>query len=182
MNIANSFTILRILSIPLFIILLSYDHHQAALIIFVLAAITDALDGFFARVFKQKTDLGAYLDPIADKLLLSSSFVALAMLKLIPVWLTILVLSRDIIISLGILVLWVNTFQIEINPTFISKCTTLFQIITIGAALSFHVVQEKSFTLTPLYWTTGVLTIASGCHYIIRGLKIIGEKEKRLTL
>ena len=74
MNIPNFFSILRIVSIPLFIILLSYDQHIAAFIVFGFAAFTDALDGFIARVFKQKTALGAYLDPIADKLLLTSSF------------------------------------------------------------------------------------------------------------
>jgi cardiolipin synthase len=177
-NIPNFFTILRILSIPLFIILLSYDYYQEALIVFVFAALTDSLDGFFARVFKQKTALGSYLDPIADKLLLASSFVTLSMVQLIPLWLSVLVLSRDIIISLGILVFWVNSFQIEIRPTLISKCTTLFQILTIGFVLTFHVFQQNFFALTPMYWATGTLTIASGGHYISRGLKVISEKEK----
>ncbi len=178
MNIPNFFSVLRIVSIPLFIILLSYDKHLAALSVFVVAAFTDAIDGFFARLFKQKTTLGSYLDPIADKLLLVSSFVALALLNLIPRWLTILVVSRDVIISMGILILRLNLFQIEIKPSLVSKCTTFLQILAIGISLLFSVLGRSPFPVELIYWATGGLTIATGVHYILRGMKIINEKAE----
>ena len=177
MNIANFFSILRIVSIPLFIILLSYDRHTEAFAVFGIAALTDALDGFFARVFRQKTALGAYLDPIADKLLLVSSFVAFALLNLIPRWLTILVVSRDVIISMGILLLRLNSFQIEMRPSMLSKCTTVFQILTIGMALLFHILGKSSIAILAVCWITGTLTIVSGAHYISMGLRMINERD-----
>ncbi|MEI6125688.1 MAG: CDP-diacylglycerol--glycerol-3-phosphate 3-phosphatidyltransferase [Pseudomonadota bacterium] len=179
MNVPNFFSILRIVSIPLFIILLSYDQNMAALGVFLFAAATDALDGFFARCFKQKTTLGAYLDPIADKLLLTSSFVAFALLHLIPKWLSILVVSRDVIISMGILILRLNTFPIEIRPSILSKFTTVFQLIAIGIALLVNILEKDFFAVHFVYWLCGFLTIASGMHYIFRGLKIVNERDNR---
>ncbi len=170
---------MRILAIPLFIILVTYEYHLLSLALFVFAAITDALDGFLARTLQQKTALGAYLDPIADKLLLSSTFVTFSILKIIPLWLSILVISRDIIISVGILLLLVNSFSLEIHPTVISKCTTVFQLITIGLVLCFQVAQKKFAPMHLLYWTTGLLTIASGIDYVTKGLKIINDRERR---
>ena len=179
MNIPNFFSILRIISIPLFIIFLSYDKHSYALSIFCMAAVTDALDGFFARLFKQKTVLGSYLDPIADKLLLVSSFIALALLNLIPRWLAILVVSRDVIISLGILLLRLNLFQVEIKPSIVSKCTTFFQVLSIGITLLMQVLAKDFMWVRVVYQLTGLLTIASGIHYILMGMKIVNEKEDR---
>ena len=179
MNIPNFFSMLRIVSIPLFIILLSYDHNVAAMGVFLFAAATDALDGFFARCFKQHTTLGAYLDPIADKLLLTSSFVAFALLHLIPRWLAILVVSRDVIISMGILMLRLNAFQLEIRPSILSKCTTFFQLIAIGLALLVDITEKNFLAVKIVYWLCGCLTIASGMHYISMGLKIINERDTK---
>ncbi|MCX5895116.1 MAG: CDP-diacylglycerol--glycerol-3-phosphate 3-phosphatidyltransferase [Proteobacteria bacterium] len=178
MNIPNFLTILRILAIPLFIILIAYEHYPLALILFIGAAITDAMDGFLARTFKQKTTLGSYLDPIADKLLLTSSFVVFSIMKLIPAWLSILVISRDIIILLGILVLLVNFFPVEIHPTAISKCTTVFQLFSIGITLLFHVMHKAYIPLQVVFWTTGIFTVISGIDYVSKGLKIINEREQ----
>jgi len=180
MNIPNILTILRILCIPLFIILLSDELYFLALVLFVGAAVTDALDGFLARTLRQKTTLGSYLDPIADKLLLSSSFVTCAILKLIPVWLAVLVISRDIIISLGILVLIVNSFAIEISPTVISKWTTLAQILTIGLVILFQVIGQKIVPLPLVFWATGILTIASGIDYVSKGFHLINERDHKM--
>jgi len=177
MSIPNFLTILRIVFIPLFIILLSYDSFGAAFFVFGLAAFTDALDGFLARVLNQQTPLGAYLDPIADKLLLVTSFVAFSILELIPVWLTILVVSRDVIISIGIIVLRLNLFHIEIKPSILSKCTTCSQMFSITGAFLVLFLEKGDIALTVLYCTTGLLTILSGIHYISRGLTIISYKE-----
>lgn len=179
MNVPNFLSILRIVSIPLFIILMSYGEHKAAFAVFGFAAVTDALDGFVARLFRQKTALGAYLDPIADKLLLASSFVAFALLNLIPRWLAILVVSRDVIISMGILVLRLTSFPVEISPSALSKCTTLFQILAISITLLLHIIGRSSASVAALYWLTGALTIASGIHYISIGLRIINVRDSK---
>ena len=173
MNLPNFLSVLRIVLMPLIIILLCYNNYLAAFAVFAVAAITDALDGLFARLFNQKTTLGSYLDPIADKLLLVSSFVTLALLKLIPPWLAILVVSRDIIISIGILVLRLNLFHVEILPSMISKCTTFFQILTIGLSLLFFLFEKTFFILDVVFWITAALTVVTGMHYIIRGLKVV---------
>lgn len=177
MNIPNFLSVLRIMIIPLFIILLSYHQYKAACAVFLLAAVTDALDGFLARVFNQKTTLGSYLDPIADKLLLASSFVACALLGLIPRWLAILVVSRDIIISMGIILLRLNALHVEIRPRAISKCTTFFQLLSIACALLLSILHKDYPAAAAVFWATGVLTVASGIHYILIGLKIINLKN-----
>jgi len=178
-NVPNVLSILRIVSIPLFIILMSYGRYRAAFAVFGFAALTDALDGFVARLFRQKTALGAYLDPIADKLLLASSFVAFALLNLIPRWLAILVVSRDVIISMGILLLRLTGFQVEIRPSILSKCTTLFQILAVSATLLLHILGQSLTPVGVLYWITGALTIVSGMHYIVIGFKIVNVRDSK---
>src|SRR5262245_29888012 len=101
MNIPNSLTILRILLIPCYIWLLIYGRFDQALIVLLVAGITDALDGAIARMKNQYTRLGAVLDPLADKMLLTSGFITLSMIHLVPSWVTILVVSRDVILMLG---------------------------------------------------------------------------------
>ena len=179
-NIPNFLSMLRIISIPLLIILLSYDEHEGAFTVFICAAITDGLDGFIARRFKQKTMVGAYLDPIADKLLLTSSFIAFALLGLIPKWLTILVVSRDVIISTGIVILQLVSIRVDIRPSVLSKCTTVFQLTTIGGRLLLDVLGRHFDSFLFLYWATGVLTVASGLQYIVRGLRIISEPKSEV--
>lgn len=175
MNIPNFLSISRILMIPVFIIFLSYHQLEAAFAVFALAAITDALDGLLARVLNQKTTLGTFLDPLADKLLLVSAYIVFAILTLIPAWLTILVVSRDVIISLGFLTLRVNAVSVDIKPSFISKCNTVFQFVTICAVFILYIVERPNFFLSFLYWATAVLTIASGIHYIFSGLSILNN-------
>ncbi len=177
MNIPNLLSVSRILMIPVFIIFLSYNQLRAAFAVFALAAITDALDGLFARVLKQKTTLGAFLDPLADKLLLVSAYIVFAVLALIPAWLTILVVSRDVIISLGFLTLRINTVNVDIKPSLISKCNTVFQFSTICAVFIFYIIERPDFILHLLYWTTALLTIASGIHYIFSGLSILNHNK-----
>lgn len=180
-NIPNLLSTLRILFIPLFIILLSYGRYAGALAVFVGAAVSDGLDGFIARRFKQKTMVGAYLDPIADKLLLTSSFVVFSVMQLMPKWLAILVVSRDVIIAMGIMTLQLVSVKVEIKPSIVSKCTTVFQLATIGARLLLEVpgTRLEWMPVMPyLYWATGFLTVASGMQYVVRGLRIISEPNK----
>jgi cardiolipin synthase len=173
MNLPNLLSLIRILFIPLFVNFLIYKHYDWSLITLALSAITDALDGFIARFFHQKTTLGAYLDPIADKLLLVTSYITLAILNIIPNWLTIIIISRDVIISLGVLVLLINSYPLEIKPSGISKFTTLFQFLTLFLSLLYSYYGLDFSYLHILYAITAVFTIASGLHYLYRGTKII---------
>ncbi len=182
-NIPNLLSIFRILCIPLLMILLSYDQYAGSLAVFACAAVSDGLDGFIARRFKQKTMVGAYLDPIADKLLLTSSFVVFAIMHLVPKWLAILVVSRDIIIAMGILTLQLVSMRVEIKPSIMSKCTTVFQLASIGMRLLFELPGIPAGGmpyLMYLYWITGFLTVASGMQYVTRGLRIISEPKSEV--
>lgn len=177
MNIPNLLTICRILLVPIFINLLIYGYYLSALLIFLLAGLTDSLDGFIARTSNKKTALGTYLDPMADKLLLAAGFITLTKLHFIPVWLTIIILSRDIILIIGTLMVHLVHVDFNISPTIIGKGTTLFQLIYIISILIFIVTNRGSYLLSPLLIITTILTISSGLHYIYRGFRLINLKE-----
>jgi cardiolipin synthase len=175
MNVPNTLTILRILSIPVFVILLLYDHLFIALLVFIGAGITDGLDGLIARVFNQRTTIGAYLDPIADKLILLTSFIVLAVLGIIPGWLTVIVIARDVIILLGVLILQLTSHKIEIKPIFMGKASTVMQLVTVAWALvtPFSMVMKSIFPA--IIWVTAGLTALSGLFYIYIGTKYFNE-------
>jgi cardiolipin synthase len=175
MNLPNFLSLIRILFIPLFVTFLIYEYYGLSLITLCLSAISDALDGFIARFFHQKTTLGAYLDPIADKLLLVTSYITLSILNIMPDWLTIIVISRDVIISLGVLILLINTYPLEIKPSGISKLTTLFQFLTLLLSLFYNHYKLNLAHLQILCALTAIFTIASGLHYLYRGIKIINS-------
>jgi cardiolipin synthase (CMP-forming) len=163
--------------VPITVILLIDGSFFSALATFSLAGITDALDGFLARVLSQKTVLGAYLDPIADKALLTSCFVTLSIMGIIPGWLAVIVVSRDFIILLGISVLFMASIPFEIRPIFVSKVTTAVQIITVFLALVFKTLGSDGHPLVIhfLHWLTAGFTTLSGFHYILRGIKAINR-------
>jgi cardiolipin synthase len=177
-SIPNILTLLRILLTPLFIILLLRRLYPQGLLVFVLAGVSDALDGFIARYFDQRTQLGAYLDPLADKLLLVSAFVCLGVLEVLPAWLAVIVITRDILIVLGIAILTITEKPYEVQPSFISKCTTAAQLATVAVILLHQSFGRLSIALTPLYWLVAGLTILSGLHYIYLGMVILQEEER----
>ena len=168
-NIPNAITVLRILITPIFVILLLRDLNGLALLVFVLAGVSDGLDGLIARMFNQRSDLGAVLDPIADKLLLSAAYISLGVLRDIPGWLVVVVISRDVLIVTGIAVLNFCRIEFDIRPTLLSKWTTVAQVVTIGVALLHFQVPVAGF-LRAMCWTTVVMTILSGLHYTYIGL------------
>jgi cardiolipin synthase len=176
MNIPNTLTIIRILSIPAFVICLLYDRLIIALLIFVGAGITDGLDGWIARFYRQRTTIGAYLDPLADKLLLTTAFIVLAILGSIPSWLTVIVIARDVIIALGILILFLTSHRVEVKPVMIGKTSTFFQIVTIAWALLAPYSLFFKSLLPYLIWLTAALTGFSGLQYIYIGTKYLNEK------
>jgi cardiolipin synthase (CMP-forming) len=173
-NLPNLLSIGRILCVPLFIILLLNSLYGWALFTFVAASITDAVDGLLARLLKQKTVLGSYLDPAADKLLNASSYSTLAVLNLLPSWLAVIVVSRDVIICGGLMILFWTSHPLEIRPSLASKVTTGFQFCTIIFALWSAYVSPVLF-MDILIWGTTVGTIVSGLQYIARGVRVFNR-------
>ena len=175
LNVPNILTFARILLTPLFIICLIRGAYQASLAIFILAGVTDGLDGLLARVLNQRTSLGAYLDPVADKFLLISAFVALAIQRMIPAWLTVVVISRDLLIFIGIAILELSHVNYRIAPSMVSKCTTVAQLTAIFLLLVSIQTSAVEHALTPVYGLTAVLSIVSGLHYVYLGVQIMPE-------
>lgn len=176
-SIPNILTLVRILLTPVFIILLLRHLYWQALAVFVIAGVSDALDGFIARYFNQRTTLGAYLDPVADKLLLASAYISLAVLEVLPAWVTVIVIARDVIISLGIAILTLTQKPYEVRPTIISKCTTAAQLVLVIVALCDPARIHLTALYPPLLWLTAGLTTASGLHYIHLGMNILQAPE-----
>ncbi len=180
MNVPNVLTLLRIILVPIVVILLIQGSFVKALAVFLVAGISDALDGFLARVLHQKTVLGAYLDPIADKALLATSFITLSVLHIIPGWLTVIVISRDFIILLGISLLSMMSVPVQIRPVFVSRVTTVLQLVTVLAALSSRCSPGyfNELWLLIIYWVTALFTIISGLNYMARGVALINRAGK----
>jgi cardiolipin synthase len=172
-NIPNILTVLRILITPLFVIFLIRDQHGYALLIFILAGVSDGLDGLIARWLNQRSDLGAVLDPIADKLLLTAAYITLGILKDIPGWLAVLVISRDVLIVTGIAVLTFADIHFDIRPSLVSKWTTVFQILMIAFSLLGPDFPGAETWLRALIWVTAGMTVLSGLHYTYLGLHIL---------
>lgn len=174
-SIPNLLTLVRILLTPVLVILLLRDLFHLALLVFFIAGLSDGLDGLIARLLNQRTKLGAYLDPAADKLLLTSAFVTLAALQVIPAWLTVIVFARDVIIVMGLAIFTLTEKPYEINPTMLSKCTTTIQLAMVLLSL-FDPVHTKIAVLhSVLVWSTAAFTILSGLHYIVIGMNILQE-------
>ena len=177
MNLPNLLTLTRILMIPFFVIFIINKRFEWALVTFVIAGITDGIDGLLARITHQRTELGAYLDPIADKLLLFAAFITLAIIEIIPSWLVVIIITRDVIILVGFLVMILTSYHPKINPSLLSKITTTFQIITIVLVLmAGYYPAFKQLALVAIYGTA-VITILSGSHYIYIGTRILNEKK-----
>lgn len=174
MNLPNYITLARIVMIPFFIGLMIYHQYKAAMGVFVAACVTDALDGMIARIKNQKTDLGAFLDPIADKLLIVSAFMTLVLRGILPVWLVMIVISRDAILVLGSMVIYFTGHEFVARPSLIGKATTVLQLITVTLSLMLKVYGIKTGFMPILYWTTAVFTIVSGTQYVVRGTKLVG--------
>jgi len=181
MGLANWLTILRILLIPIFVSFLVYRWPTAALVVFCLASLTDTLDGYIARTRGSQTRLGAFLDPLADKLLLTASFVTLTYLhpRLLPFWITVTVLSRDLLLILGTAVIHIAGGQVHPTPTWLGKTSTGLQMATILAALLVLTIQMDPRVKTVLVWVTAGFTVASGVQYLYQGTKLLNPPSDR---
>lgn len=166
----NLLTLMRLIFVPFVVVAIQQQNYRWALVIFVAAGVTDGLDGLLARVLKQKTTLGQYLDPIADKLLLSTMFLMLSIAHIIRWPVTILVFSRDIIILVVCTLLYATGIMRVFRPSWFGKANTAAQIVSVPLAL-LHEIVKSNWTHLAKRWsiyTTVALTIISGVHYVLR--------------
>lgn len=167
MTIPNIITIIRLFLVPLVVLMILQGRMQMAFVLFLLAGISDAVDGAIARRFEMRSELGAYLDPLADKALIVSIYVTLAMTGIIPSWLTILVVARDIMIVSAVMVSWIMDKPVEIAPIIVSKLNTGAQIAFAALVLGFNAFGYNTgpaFDVARLIVAT--LTIASMGAYL----------------
>ena len=180
---ANQLTILRMAFVPCFVLLLIYGHPKTATALFLIAGFTDGLDGLLARKLQQRTVLGSYLDPVADKILLTAAFVTLSVPGLplalhMPVWLTVLTISRDVIIAVSVLVIHLQTRHSAFPPSILGKCTTAVQLLTVGICLLANFKRSIAWAFDPLVYCTLAFTLASGLHYSYISVRIIGAYQR----
>jgi|SRR5579862_419391 len=194
MTLPNKITIARILMIPVFVWLtLDYvrDYQkdqelewerELGCVIFAIAAISDGVDGYIARRYHQKSELGTFLDPLADKALLVSAMILLSIrfkdgtpFDLLPLWFPVLVISRDLMLLGGTVLIHMLSGHVTARPRIVGKCATFFQMITLGWVLL--KVERPSYTW-PLY-AAGFFTLVSGIWYIFDGVKQLGAHEQK---
>lgn len=172
-SLPNLITVLRIFLTPLFVILLIRGDTGWALAVFLAAGVSDGLDGLLARLLDQRSTLGAVLDPIADKLLLTAAFICLALIRGIPPWVAVVVISRDVLIVIGVAVLVFARISFEIRPSILSKWTTVCQVVLVAAALLALRLPTLDAAVFPLCWVAVGMTVLSGLHYTWTGLHLL---------
>ena len=174
-TVPNILTIVRILLTPVFVMAYTSENFNLAWMLFAVAGLTDALDGFLARIWNQRTQLGAMLDPLADKALLVTSFICLALKGWIPAWFTILAVSRDVIIVGGLAVLnfWGVDVRSRIKPIWISKFTTAAQIVLVVFVMVQRTVGAEFWMVqSVMVWITAAATVLSGIAYVRKGFEL----------
>jgi cardiolipin synthase len=180
LTLANQLTILRIALIPAFVLLVVYDYLGAALLVFSFAGLTDALDGLIARRAGQRTSLGAWLDPMADKLLLVTTFVVLTLPSIpltnhLPLWLTVLVISRDVVIVGVVAIVNLAVGPRTFRPSLFGKATTAAFILTSVAVMFFNYRGETSMLVDLGIWLSLALTLVSSADYFFKLRKLITD-------
>ncbi len=173
MTIPNLLTIARIFLTPLLALLMLRNRMTAAFLVFCIAGLTDALDGLLARGLNQKSRLGSYIDPLADKLLLVTSFLLLWNIGAIPFWLVAITVGRDLLILCGFFGLVFCRVRFEIKPLVSSKLTTLFQLGTVFTLLGKSILELPGWMYTALFLTTAGFSILSGGQYVLNGLSLL---------
>ncbi len=184
---ANQLTLLRMLLIPAFVILVVYGELGWALTVFAVAGVTDGLDGLIARRSGQKTSLGAWLDPMADKLLLVTTFVVLTwpglgLANRLPLWLTVLVISRDVVIVLTVAIVNLAIGRRTFRPSTFGKMATAVYILTAVVAMVYNYRGYHSAIVDVFVWASLTITLVSGLHYIWYATRIINAPQHTMVL
>jgi cardiolipin synthase (CMP-forming) len=169
-NLPNLITLARLLSVPLAVWLILEDRYAAAFWVFIGAGLSDALDGYIAKRFNRQTRLGAMLDPAADKVLLAGVYMTLGIVGQLPAWLVMLVVSRDLLIVIGFVVIHASAATPKpVGPLFISKINTLIQIVLVGFVLArLGLGFEADAVMPPLIGAAALTTLLSGSSYLLQ--------------
>jgi cardiolipin synthase len=172
MTIPNIITIGRLIIVPIVIVMIMQQRWSTAFVLFVVAGVSDAIDGFIARKFDMKSEFGAYIDPLADKALLVSIYVTLSVVGVLPDWLAIVVVSRDMMIVAAILVSWLMGRPVAIKPLIVSKLNTAAQIALAALALGAQAfaIEVGSMGLAAI-WIVAALTMVSAAAYLARWMR-----------
>jgi len=176
---------MRMALIPAFASMLFYGHYKMGLAFFVIAGITDGIDGFFARRFKQETELGTIIDPIADKLLMTTAFVILSLPNVlpqvrhlpVPFWVTVTVIGRDILILMVATAITVFTGFRGFKPSLLGKLSTLVQVLAVTLIL-ISAVAGLSFYLPTTYTIVTLFAFLSGVHYVFQVARLMNEAQR----
>ena len=182
LTLANQLTILRIVLVPAFVLFVLYGRLGAALIVFIVAGITDALDGMIARLARQRTSIGAWLDPMADKLLLVTTFVVLTLPGIpltnhLPTWLTVLVISRDVVIIAFVAIVNLAIGPRTFSPSPLGKVATATFIMTSVVVMFFNYRRETSVLVDIGVWSSLALTVASTIDYFFRVRRLLNAQS-----
>jgi len=188
-TVPNLLTVFRMVLIPVFASLLFYQRFVLALIVFIVAGVTDGLDGLLARRFDQRSQLGTILDPIADKLMLVTAFVVLSMRAVfpqplpphlpVPFWVTVAVISRDVFILVGAAAINIVTGFRGFRPSMLGKINTTVQIIAIAAIIfAASVPYGTGYYLPTVYTTVFAFSVRSGAHYVFFVSKLVNEDRR----
>jgi cardiolipin synthase len=177
-TLANQLTLLRVLLIPAFVILVIYGYFGWALIVFATAGLTDALDGFAARRSNQRTSLGAWLDPMADKLLLVTTFLVLTwpglgLANRLPIWLTVLIISRDVVIVLTVAIVNLAIGKRTFRPSIFGKIATATYIVTAIVAMFYNYRGYDAVMVDVFIWASLAITLVSSVHYMWHAARIV---------
>jgi cardiolipin synthase len=176
-NIPNLLTLTRILLLPFFAGALIYKQYHYALILFITAAVTDLLDGLLARMMKQITDLGKILDPVADKFFIVTAFVLMSNTGMIPKWLTIIVISKDLIVVTGCVILYFITNRLEIEPIMLGKVASAVQFFVIGLVLIPYNMDTGFEIPMSVFIIVAALTGLAALQYAFQGMKRASEQN-----
>lgn len=182
LTLANQLTLLRVALTPAFVLAVVYGYLGTALVVFLVAGATDALDGLIARRTGQRTSLGTWLDPLADKLLLVTTFVVLTMPGIpltnhLPLWLTVLVISRDVVIVGVVAVVNLAVGPKTFKPSRLGKWATAIFIVTTIIVMYFNYLEQTSVLVDIGVWASLALTLASAADYAFRMRRLIGEPQ-----
>ncbi len=182
LTLPNFLTMLRMAMVPFFVISVNEHDFRLALWTFVIAGLTDSLDGYLARTLKMRSRFGAYLDPIADKILITCAYVALTVPQgqevVIPLWLTIIALFRDFLIMVVALVLYLVEGLRHFPPSILGKVTTTMQVVTITVVLLANLAVVPGWLAPSCFYSSFILVIVSGFNYIYRIGRMLEDKRQ----
>ena len=180
MNIPNLLSIFRLFVTIFFVAAITQGMYRTALYLFILQGLTDLLDGFLARAMNKKTSLGALLDPVADKAMLISSYVVLCIYNIIPLWVTMVILLKDLTVACGFLGLYKLFGMVKLAPTIFGKTSTfcqIFAVVYVLWSISFPAIAPPRAYQSYLFYATAILTVIAGIQYVTRGFRILLKKE-----